>query len=94
MEGYLLKKGRGESTFGRKNWKRRWFILEDQTLSYYEDFNLQSGTPGTFKGRTDVADCILVPSSDPNSFVFTIKHKKDGDLVLDAENEKAKNCKL
>ena len=30
MEGFLLKKARGESGFGRRNWKRRWFILEDQ----------------------------------------------------------------
>jgi hypothetical protein len=33
MEGFLLKKARGESGFGRRNWKRRWFVLEDQRFA-------------------------------------------------------------
>lgn len=46
MEGYLFKKGRGESKiFGRKNWKKRWCILEGQYLTYYEDFDLEKKIP-------------------------------------------------
>jgi hypothetical protein len=46
MEGFLLKKGRGESKyFGRRNWKKRWFILDGQYLTYYEDFDRVKNTP-------------------------------------------------
>jgi hypothetical protein len=43
MEGYLYKKGTGSSAIGRKNWKRRWFLLEGAALSYYESFNHDTG---------------------------------------------------
>lgn len=43
MEGFLWKKGTGSSALGRKNWKKRWFILDNQILSYYEDFNDTTG---------------------------------------------------
>ena len=46
MEGFLLKKARGESKFfGRKNWKKRWCILDGQYLSYYEDFDRDANKP-------------------------------------------------
>jgi hypothetical protein len=46
MESYLFKKGRGESKlFGRKNWKKRWCILEGQYLTYFEDFDLEKKIP-------------------------------------------------
>ena len=28
--GFLYKRGKGASFFGRKTWKKRWFVLEDQ----------------------------------------------------------------
>ena len=34
-EGWLEKKG-GTQSGGRRNWKKRWFVLEQQTLRYYE----------------------------------------------------------
>jgi hypothetical protein len=46
MEGFLFKKGRGESAvFGRKNWKKRWFILEGTYVTYYETFSLDKNQP-------------------------------------------------
>ncbi len=46
MEGYLLKKGRGESKmFGRRNWKKRWCVLDGQYFTYYEDFDREKNTP-------------------------------------------------
>jgi hypothetical protein len=45
MEGFLNKKGRGESTFGRRNWKKRWFVLDGQYLTYYDSFDTKTGKP-------------------------------------------------
>lgn len=37
-EGYMWKKGGGTSLFGKKSWKKRWFVLNsDLKLSYYEN---------------------------------------------------------
>jgi hypothetical protein len=46
MEGFLMKKGRGESKmFGRRNWKQRWCVLDGQYFSYYEDFDREKNVP-------------------------------------------------
>ena len=34
--GWLWKRGGGLSTFGRMSWKRRWFVLTNERLAYYE----------------------------------------------------------
>ena len=39
LEGFLWKKGRGESSIGRRNWKKRWFVLDGQLLHYYESYD-------------------------------------------------------
>lgn len=43
MQGELLKRGSARSLFGRKSWKRRYFVLDDEgCLQYYkskEDFD-------------------------------------------------------
>jgi len=54
MEGFLEKKGRGESAVGRKNWKRRWFVLEGSILTYYENFDLEKGEPINKKVKCDL----------------------------------------
>eukprot|EP00027_Filamoeba_sp_ATCC50430_P016205 CAMPEP_0168567916 /NCGR_PEP_ID=MMETSP0413-20121227/15280_1 /TAXON_ID=136452 /ORGANISM="Filamoeba nolandi, Strain NC-AS-23-1" /LENGTH=145 /DNA_ID=CAMNT_0008600179 /DNA_START=66 /DNA_END=503 /DNA_ORIENTATION=+ len=35
--GFLKKKGLGESLLGRRNWKKRWFVLEGPHILYYEN---------------------------------------------------------
>ena len=46
MEGFLLKKGRGESKmFKRRNWKKRWMVLDGQYLTYYDDFDKTKNEP-------------------------------------------------
>eukprot|EP00061_Rhincodon_typus_P007413 g29086.t1 len=35
--GWLLKKGGGTSTLSRRNWKRRWFVLRESKLMYFEN---------------------------------------------------------
>jgi hypothetical protein len=37
LNGNLYKQGKGESVFGKKNWKKRWFQLEDDKLQYFEN---------------------------------------------------------
>jgi hypothetical protein len=32
----MVKQGGGTTTFSRKNWKRRWFILTPVAMAYYE----------------------------------------------------------
>lgn len=35
ISGMLFKRAQGRSTFGRTNWKRRWFVLHPGELSYW-----------------------------------------------------------
>ena len=35
MEGLAEKKGKGQSKFGRKNWKLRYFAIDDQYFTYW-----------------------------------------------------------
>lgn len=35
--GWLYKKGGGMSTLSRRNWKRRWFVLREAKLMYFEN---------------------------------------------------------
>jgi hypothetical protein len=38
LQGYLVKQGSGITTFGRKTWRRRWFVVsENGFLEYYKD---------------------------------------------------------
>ena len=36
LAGFLEKKGSGDGRFGRRNWKRRWFVLTRDKLEYFE----------------------------------------------------------
>eukprot|EP01039_Chlorochromonas_danica_P004458 gene4458-4883_t len=77
MEGYLNKKGKGESSFGRRTWKKRWCILEDQTLSYFEDLDKQ-GLPVGPKGQLDITQAMVEGvDHKEKDFVFLIKSSHD-----------------
>jgi hypothetical protein len=65
--GWLWKKGQGMSTFGRTNWKRRWFVLTTQCLSYYESIGDATRAPdasaqGAAKGSITIRDYTLDPA--------------------------------
>lgn len=34
--GWLSKKGGGHGTLSRRNWKKRFFVLKDTSLKYYD----------------------------------------------------------
>ena len=95
MEGYLYKKGRGDSTFGRHNWKRRWFVLENNTLTYYESFDLAKDEPAVLKGTTPVdGSKVEVIQHKEKQFCFSLKHDTRKPLYMHADNEKEMNAWL
>eukprot|EP00936_MAST-01D_sp_MAST-1D-sp1_P001268 g1268.t1 len=53
--GWLIKQGAGTSTFGRKSWKRRWFVLDFHNLEvrYYTDQSMRE-QKGVFSLRDSV----------------------------------------
>jgi hypothetical protein len=95
MEGYLLKRGGGESTFGRKTWKKRWFVLDSYEMTYYEDFDLKLGKPVDEKGVYNVKGCKVELVQDPErKYLFNIvnpeSHKS---FALQALDERTFNSK-
>lgn len=94
MEGYLFKKGRGDSSLGRRNWKQRWFVLDQQELSYYDDFDLNSGLPSGFKGKVNITGCEAYPvNHHDKKNTFVIIPKNDKEILFQAPDPKLMNCK-
>lgn len=86
MVGYLDKQGGGQSTLGRKNWKRRWFILDKLSLTYQTRPESHNA-----KGRILAEDMKLVRDGDkskPTQFVLVTKNRE---LVIEANNTELKN---
>ncbi|RYY69389.1 hypothetical protein EON63_23740 [archaeon] len=91
MEGFLFKKGRGDSSFGRRNWKKRWFILEDRELIYYEDLD-NTGQPVGLKGKTDIRDAEITPTEHKEKqFTFMVKPLGESGIYLQAPDLKSYN---
>jgi hypothetical protein len=85
MEGFLFKKGRGDGGFGRRTWKKRWFVLEQQQLTYFEDIDLQTGNPVSQKGSMSVVDCTVAPyPHHEKQNTFVIKSPNESDLIVQA----------
>jgi len=83
MEGYLYKKGTGSSAIGRKNWKRRWFLLEGAALSYYESFNHDTGEPIDLKGTVQVNSLRIEPVMHKDyRFTFVAKDEQLQKTIL------------
>lgn len=89
MEGFLHKKGRGESTFGRRTWKKRWFVLDGQYLTYYDTFDTKIGKPVGKKGTFLMKGCdIKVTESKERPCSFAIVADGQTPIFLDAEDKK------
>ena len=61
MEGPAEKKGKGQSKFGRRNWKHRYFSLDDQYFTYWN-------RPGGKKRGFCPSNKISSPCMDNPSF--------------------------
>lgn len=90
-----MKKGRAEKVCGRRNWKQRWFELDRQYLSFYDDFDCKTGTTTNMKERIDVIGAEITPTSHHNkSFTFMVHAMQEGTpLQLQAPDFPTFNCK-
>ena len=83
--GWLWKRGGGTSTFGRQNWKRRWFVLTNEELSYYEtveDMARMTAHQNTAKGALDLRD-YMIASVDRDHLQCELKSRAGGrDLMI------------
>lgn len=57
-EGFLEKKGGGTSKAGRRNWKKRWFVLTDKKLMYFT-------VSGEKKGELSLPRFISAEGANP-----------------------------
>jgi hypothetical protein len=90
MEGYLYKKGRQESKVARRNWKKRWFVLDGTFLIYFEDYNQNDGKPINRKGIYPLLGCEAKPfPHHEKKYTFHIVHSQRNSLYLHADSQKS-----
>jgi myosin X len=63
-----LKKASGSGTLGRRNWKRRYFVLRGKTITYYSEDDLESAKPLGVIELNDVTGVIEEGGSKEHSF--------------------------
>ena len=82
MESFLFKKGRGESNsiFSKRNWKKRWFVLDGGYLTYYETFDTNTNVPVNKKGVAPVIGCEAIKKFRIYLIVISI-YKKNKNCV-------------
>ena len=82
-------------SLGKKTWKRRYFVMESSTLSYYESEAAFSAGTGGLKGTAiDVrqhyivegggegADISLIPAGGDSSRSWRFRTESKGDLAV------------
>lgn len=83
QKGWLTKKGAGKSAMSRRNWKRRWFIVQKAELIYFAG----RGTADE-KGRMALAGCeIRIQQDSKYDFHFEVWHE-DRQLQLRADSKR------
>ena len=83
--GTLLKKGGGSSRFGRRNWKRRFFVLDPDAreLLYFADSTLGKGTKGVVP--LDAESAVVQSGATTHKYGaahFAISHPRRPPLQL------------
>ncbi|GMH79627.1 hypothetical protein TrST_g7886 [Triparma strigata] len=93
MEGFLWKKARGVNTslINRRNWKRRWFVIDGQFMTYYETFDQKKGVPVNKKGVIPLKDCgFLMVAHAKMQHCWVVRHEDRRPIYLNAESENEK----
>jgi hypothetical protein len=89
MEGYLAKKGRGQSVSFIRPWAKRYFVLDVQSneLRYYEKDNKLK-----CKGKLNLRGVEVFESKNTDKdFCFELHVQEDsGALILSAQDEATK----
>ena len=89
MEGFLWKKGGSGSgasplKFGRRNWTRRFFLLQNLELRYYKDSSLH---PSALKGIVPMQGAVVNRVTESKyKFQFQLSHVDGRVLDLRAES--------
>jgi len=80
MEGYLLKQGKGESTFGRKSWKKRWVLVEGGVLKYFENKHVMENRFAPFGvirvTRGDTVEMVTFDDDSHHEWSFRLVTEK------------------
>ena len=91
MEGYLAKKGRGQSVSFIRPWAIRYFVLDDQTseLRYYEKDNKLK-----CKGKLNLRGIQVCENKDTDkNFCFELHvEEESGVLILSAHDAATKEA--
>jgi hypothetical protein len=65
VQGWLLKKGQGSGIMGRRNWKRRYFVLQGNRLKYYakkkQDDTTTKNLGHDLKGGITITTTSILP---------------------------------
>jgi len=77
--GMITKRGRGQTSFGRKNWKDRYLILTEVELSYWDKF---WNTNGVFSPDNGAVKKGKIPVSKLRSVEAVPTEKFDRELVF------------
>jgi len=89
LEGYLLKRSRGRSLISFSNWQKRYFVLENGRLGYYDDNSTYEE-----KGAINLLGVTVHPHPEkfcddrqPNRLIaLSIRSTDSCDLLLEAES--------
>lgn len=86
QSGYLMKQDRKS----KRNWKKRWFVLNDNTFTYFKDNS--AGTPKgdlLLVGEATIADEAIITESVAGSFfsskemqLYLFKGKNTTDMSM------------
>lgn len=89
MEGFVLKKG-----FATR-FNRRWFVLDQQYLTYYETFDQERDEPINLRGVLQLRNAEVAPESfknRPNALRIRTQEKRT--VILDCEDSNYKETWL
>eukprot|EP01115_Flamella_aegyptia_P010086 TRINITY_DN44083_c0_g1_i1.p1 TRINITY_DN44083_c0_g1~~TRINITY_DN44083_c0_g1_i1.p1 ORF type:complete len:126 (+),score=18.76 TRINITY_DN44083_c0_g1_i1:20-397(+) len=88
LSGYLEKQGQGSGVFGRKSWKKRFFVLQSTKLIYYENEHT-AATKRQLLGFLSLnyeSKAVPVTDDENRPFLFKVETPKRT-LLISAKSE-------